>query len=896
VSDSPETSGFGISGENVQATAPDRSLSDEVRWLGEQLGQVILDLEGAENFELEELVRSLSKARRRGEPGAGNKLREQVQSLSIDQSWLVCRAFSNFFDLANLAEDRHRVEVLRRRESERSFRPESIAAATQSFVGRGYSVVQVQSLLEKIRIEPVFTAHPTEAKRRAVRNALRRIRLCLSELDHSEIRPKEQARLRQSLREDLETLWLTDPLVDRKPTVLEEVDRGLYFMRSLWKVAPLLHRDLKDSLAEVYPGHEFRIPAFLHFGTWMGGDRDGNPFVTTDVTSETLRRLRKKALKLHCREAQGLEQRLTHSELRFQASTELVGRLQEAIWQWPRLTAWLDSVSPQEIHRRWVRVLHWRLRQSLHQLRSGGSVPGVYRGAEELLSDLALLDRSLGQRTVQEIENWRVRVETFGFHLAALDVRQEAGVYRRAQTSELTHDPEKNEVVSLFKLLAWASKRYGRNSLGCHILSMTRSSQDVLCLMKLQGEFAPGLAMPLVPLFETIQDLLAAPRILEELFTDPDYRSYLLEHCGSVQRVMIGYSDSTKDGGYLAANWCLYQAQQTMLQVAAKHGVQVQFFHGRGGALGRGGGPAARSILSLPPTSCDSGLRITEQGEVLSARYDDPLVAQRHLEQLTWAVFEVLHPDSADDKGSSQSVSEQLGIQKVNQQWPQTLSRDAESSRLCYRQLVEHPGFLDFFRQATPIDGIEHLQIGSRPARRGGPVKDLSGLRAIPWVFSWTQNRTLLPAWYGLGQAFAYSLQDGSITEFKAMYRDWPFFTALIDNAVLALAKADLGIVREYAQELKGLAQDCWMMLEGEFQLTVKVVSAITGQAELLDNLPWLQRSIEVRNPYVDPLNFVQIETLKRLKISHTPAQVEECRNLLRMTIQGIAAGLRTTG
>lgn len=896
MSDSPGSGGLGISGESVQGLAPDRSLSDEVRWLGEQLGQVILDLEGVDNFELEELVRSLSKARRRGEPDAGNKLREKVQLLNIDQSWLVCRAFSNFFDLANLAEDRHRVEVLRRRESERSFRPESIAAATQSFVGRGYSVDQVQSLLEKIRIEPVFTAHPTEAKRRAVRNALRRIRLCLSELDHSEIRPKEQARLRQSLREDLETLWLTDPLVDRKPTVLEEVDRGLYFMRSLWKVAPLLHRDLKDSLAEVYPGHEFRIPAFLHFGTWMGGDRDGNPFVTTDVTSETLRRLRKKALKLHCREAQGLEQRLTHSELRFQASTELVGRLQEAIWQWPRLTAWLDSVSPQEIHRRWVRVLHWRLRQSLHQLRSGGSVPGVYRGAEELLSDLALLDRSLGQRRVQEIENWRVRVETFGFHLAALDVRQEAGVYRRAQTSELTHDPEKNEVISLFKLLAWASKRYGRNSLGCHILSMTRSSQDVLCLMKLQSEYAPGLTMPLVPLFETIQDLLAAPRILEELFTDPDYRNYLLGHCGRVQRVMIGYSDSTKDGGYLAANWCLYQAQQTMLQVAAQHGVQVQFFHGRGGALGRGGGPAARSILSLPPTSCDSGLRITEQGEVLSARYDDPLVAQRHLEQLTWAVFEVLHPDREDAKGSSQSVVEQRGTPQVDHEWAQTLSRDAENSRLRYRELVEHPGFLDFFRQATPIDGIEHLQIGSRPARRGGPVKDLSGLRAIPWVFSWTQNRTLLPAWYGLGSAFAYSLQDGSITQFQQMYRDWPFFTALVDNAVLALAKADLGIVREYAQELEGSAQECWVMLEAEFQRTVEVVSAITGQVQLLDNLPWLQRSIEVRNPYVDPLNFVQIETLKRLKVSHTPAQIEECRNLLRMTIQGIAAGLRTTG
>jgi phosphoenolpyruvate carboxylase len=863
-----------------------RSLGDEVRWLGEQLGQVIEDLEGPENLALEELIRSLSKGRRRGEVKSADRLREQVQALTIDQSWMICRAFSNFFDLANLAEDRHRVEVLRRRESERSFRPESIAAATQSFGSRGYSIEQVQALLEKIRIEPVFTAHPTEAKRRAVRHALRRIRLCLSDLDQTDIRPKLKSRLQQSLREDLETLWLTDPLVERKPTVLEEVDRGLYFMKSLWTVAPLLHRDLKDSLAEVFPDHEFRIPAFLHFGTWMGGDRDGNPFVTTDVTSQTLRRLRNKALKLHCREAQGLEQRLTHSELRFQASPEMVGRLQEAVWQWPQLTPWLDRVSSQEIHRRWVRVLHWRLRQSLHKLKRGGSVPGVYRGSEELLSDLALLDRSLGARRIQEIENWRVRVETFGFHLAALDVRQEAGVYRRAVESDLAHDPEKKEVVALFHLMSWAIKRYGRQSLGCHILSMTRSSQDVLCLMKLQSEHAPGLSMPLVPLFETIQDLLAAPRILEELFTDEGYRQYLFSHCGGVQRVMIGYSDSTKDGGYLAANWCLYQAQQAMLEVASQRGVQIQFFHGRGGALGRGGGPAARSILSLPPTSCDSGLRITEQGEVLSARYDDPHVAQRHLEQLTWAMFEVLQPQGPT---STQSETE------VNR-WSQVLTRDAEHSRLQYRRLVEHPGFLDFFRQATPIDGIEHLQIGSRPARRSGQMKDLSGLRAIPWVFSWTQNRALLPAWYGLGTAFKYALDDGSISEFQRMYSNWPFFTALIDNAVLALAKADLGIVREYAQDLQGEAYQCWTLLETEFKSTVEIVSAITGQQQLLDNLPWLQRSIEVRNPYVDPLNFVQIETLKRLKLSHTPAEIEECRNLLRMTIQGIAAGLRTTG
>lgn len=864
------------------------SLTEEIRWLGKLLGEVITDLDGADSFALEEMIRRLAKQRRAGDEQAAAELRQAVCGLSLDESWLVCRAFSIFFDLSNLAEDRHRVRILREREQEKSVRSESITAAVHAMQGRGLAAEQVQGLLDRLCVEPVFTAHPTEAKRRSVRNALRRIRELLGQLDHSYKRPREASRLHDRLREELEILWLTDPLLDRKPTVLEEVDRGLYFMGSLWRVIPRLHRDLCDALQEVYPQGQFQVPAYVQFGTWMGGDRDGNPFVTSQVTSETLRKLRRKALRLHRREARRLEQRLTHSELRISAAEPLLRALQEALWQWPKLERHFESVSSHEVHRRWCLTMDWRLRQSLLQLKAGGSVAGAYQHPQQLLDDLQLLTDSLGPRSLGLIESWRVRLKTFGFHLASLDIRQESGIYNRAATTlqsgqSPVGDDELQEVKALFHLLQWAHQRYGPAALGCHILSMTHSSQDILNLFWLQRHLAPGLNQPLVPLLETISDLRRGPEILKELFSNPDYRSYLKNHCGNLQRVMIGYSDSTKDGGYLAANWSLYEAQSAILEVATQFQVSVQFFHGRGGALGRGGGPAARSIVSLPPGSCTHGLRITEQGEVLSARYDDPLVAQRHLEQLTWAMLEVL----GDGQGAG----------PVPSAWKDQMALCCENSRVVYRALVEAPGFIDFFRQASPIDGIEHLQIGSRPSRRGGPIADLTSLRAIPWVFSWTQNRTLLPAWYGLGSGLKGCLSDSVLLgTFRDMYRDWPFFTALVDNAALALAKADLGIVREYANDLQGDAAKCWTLLELEYRLTVEALTAITGQQKLLDSVPWLQRSIAVRNPYVDPLNLVQIQTLAHLRDAQSNQEAEQYRTLLRMTIQGIAGGLRTTG
>lgn len=879
-----------------------QELRTEVRWLGGILGQVISNLEGPESLELEETVRRLAKERRQGVADSGARLEGLLEGLSIDECWLICRAFTLFFDLANLAEDRQRVRTLKSRQQQGRTRGESLAAAIESFAQRGFTPQQLQERLTRLRLEPVFTAHPTEAKRRAVRGHLQRLRRWLHRSDRGQ-------NVESSVREIIETLWHTDLLRPRKPTVLEEVDRGLATVRRLWNVVPRLHRDLGEALQQHYPDELFDIPAFVQFGTWMGGDRDGNPFVTSDTTAQTLRHFRKAALRLHLRQASRCFGRLTQSEVRVHASPELKQRVQEALWQWPALAHLLEPFSAFEVPRRWLRIVRWRLSQSLRQVRQGGAIPGAYRNGQELLQDLQLLQRSLAPQVCRRLDDWCIQTATFGFFLARLDIRQESTLYHKVigqllqepayesmdESEKITflqsHKPKSSksldavaqEAASLLRLLSWYQESYGAEQLGCHILSMTHQAVDILALLWLQRHLAPGVNMPLVPLFETINDLQHGPDILRTLFSDPSYRDYLKTHGKDLQIVMVGYSDSTKDGGYLAANWWLYRSQQKMQEAAAEFGIKLRFFHGRGGALGRGGGPAARSILSLPRETTAEGLRLTEQGEVLSERYDDPPIAHRHLEQLLWSLLEV---NAAPP-------------QTIPDLWIESLNRLAEDSLGQYRQLVEHPGFLDFFHLATPIQGVERMAIGSRPARRSsGALAGLSDLRAIPWVFSWTQNRVILPAWYGLGAAFE---SFGNPEVLHQLYQEWPFFRAVIANAELALAKADMGIARAYARLLPAQSPALQVsgLLEQEFERSRSAILSLTGKSLLLEGQPWLERSIRVRNPYVDPLNLIQVEVFRRIRAQEDGDDALDHSSfwdLLRMTIQGVAAGLRTTG
>lgn len=864
-------------------------LRNEIRWLGHLLGQVIREVEGEDILALEERVRNLSKDRRKGLPGAEDELQKLVHELDLDDAWALCRAFAYFFDLANMSEDRHRARVLRERERQMAPAPrrESIRAAIASLREQGMTVAQVQKLLDDLDIEPVFTAHPTEAKRRTIRRKLGRMRERLNQLDSSDLLDSERRKLEASLAGELVSLWQTDPIQERPPSVLEEVERGLYFQSTLWAVVPQLLEDLRHALSEYYPGHAFRLHKILHFSSWIGGDRDGNPNVTWDVTSATLSKHRREALLGHLRRVRDLAPYLSHSDYRVKVSPELRAELDQALKRWPEIFA---PYSQHEPYRLWLRAVEQRLELALD------GQPGGYERGAELERDVRLILTSLRDHTPgahPELTTWLDQVEVFGLHLSRLDIRQESGRYREVLEELIEGYREADEAGKLELLtktmgqklpapeiastmtretlaLFEGLSKVDPAALGGHVISMTHHPSDMLAAVWLERR--AGIRMPTIPLFETIDDLHRATQILEDTLAIPAYAEH---HPERRQIIMVGYSDSVKDGGYLAAQWALYQAQLRLGETADRLGLELTLFHGRGGALGRGGGPAARSILTMPPGIARGGLRLTEQGEVLSERYDDLPIAYRHLEQVMWGMISVIARPASPPRP----------------EWLELIGQLSERSMVAYRELVEHPLFLDYFANATPINEIENLKLGSRPSRRRGE-RTLNDLRAIPWVFSWTQARVLLPAWYGLGTG----LQGADLEKLREMYAEWPFFRATMDNAVLALAKSDLGIARLYAGLVSEETRDAiWGRLHAEHEATRQAVLAVTGTSELLEEVPWLQRSIRIRNPYVDPLNFVQVELFRRLEQA-PPEEQEELHALLRLTIQGVASGLRTTG
>ncbi|MCX7691718.1 phosphoenolpyruvate carboxylase [Thermoflexus sp.] len=905
----------------------DQPLRRDIHLLGDLLGEVIREQAGLEGFELEEQVRQLARARRAGAAEAERALRALLEELTLPELNVIARAFAIFFDLANLAEDRHRVRVLRAREqaAHPQPRPESIAEAFQRIRAAGVPGEAMRALLDALSIEPVFTAHPTEAKRRTVRGLLGRIRAILIDLDAPDRLPREREALLRRLRAELTAFWQTDLIRVRRPSVMDEVENGLsFFVRTLWSLTPRLYRDVQKALRATYPELGDALPIFLRFGSWIGGDRDGNPRVTAEVTAQTLRRHRQVALSLHLQQARDLFIALGVSTRQAPITPALAQALAEAETRWPALKEHLSRLSPYEAYRRWIAVIAWRLEQTQRWDPMADPPPeGAYRSARELVEDLERMRESLregrGERIAEGILwDWWIQARVFGFHMARLDVRQEARRHTEAiaellqasgiadypalseekqiallvetlpRAAELagqaTPSAETAETLAVFRLIHQAAQAYGPEALGPYIISMARSPADVLAVLWLMAA-ASGLSSPpaffrVAPLFETIATLREAPRILDRVLSIPLYREHLSRQ-GDHQVVMVGYSDSTKDGGYLAAVWALYRAQAEMVRVARAHGVTLTFFHGRGGALGRGGGPAARSILGLPPDAVGGRLRMTEQGEVLAERYDDPHIAYRHLEQVLWATLLVSALPASEPEAA----------------WVEAMERMSEAAYRAYRDLLETPGFLTYFEHATPIDGIEELPIASRPARRR-PERRLEDLRAIPWVFSWTQSRHLLPGWFGLGtgvETFAQAEGASGWSLLEEMARRWPFFQVVLADAALALAKTDLGIAGAYAELVpdESIRQAVWSQIEREYHRTRRALLRITGLPDLLEDIPWLKRSIQVRNPYVDPLNFIQILLLRRWR---EQPEAEELREALWLTIQGVAAGLRTTG
>ncbi len=912
-----------------------RTLVLEIHNLSEHLYRVLQEQVGAPLTELVEHVFDLAKARRAGDIKAARELEKLVTGLDERQAEVVLAAASLRFDLINMAEDRHRIRMLRDRErrSGDQPRPESIGAALAYLGEEGYSAEEIQGFLDKLSIEPVFTAHPTEAKRRTVRAKLKRIQHCLAELEQHDLLPREERRLEDIIHSEMVALWQTEPHRPERPTVIEEVERALYFMHTLWDVVPRLYGDLEEGLSRYYYGNIFSRTRFLHFGSWIGGDRDGNPYVTSEVTAQTLTILRQAALDAHLVECRRMYQKLSMSVHMVGVNERLEKRLADMVEQWPQMQARIDGVPAQELYRRWLRAVEWRLQQSRVAAPFGEPPLGAYRRAAELLADVELVGESLrehGAREVAEstVENWLCRIRVFGFHMACLDIRQESSHYEQVVAELLASqklcahymaldEAERQEVLgrtmgradtlksgdlseqtqetlALFRLLTRTVQLYGPEVLGGHVISMTHQPSHVLVVLWLLRWAASEVGEAdvlgvgpagIVPLFETIDDLKRSAAIMEALLSNKVYADHLAAY-EKRQTIMVGYSDSTKDGGYLAACWCLYQGQSELHEVCKRHGVASVFFHGRGGSLGRGGGPAARSIMSLPPQTVAGAIRMTEQGEVLAARYDDPDIAFRHLEQVTAATI-LVEAESGEPP---------------RQEWLHCMESLAERAYEIYRDLVEQPGFVDYFRQTTPIDEIEALPIGSRPSRRQQNVHTLATLRAIPWVFAWTQSRVMIPAWYGLGTAMVeFAEADGEgWQKLCRMYENWAFFKATVANAEQALSKASPSIAYIYSQLMENREQrrEIWARLVSEYDKSCKAVLYVNGNNDLLDVTPWLARSIEERDPYVDPLNLIQVELMKRARqLSGTDGEVpDKIRALIRQSIQGMSAGMRTTG
>ncbi|MFW6335909.1 MAG: phosphoenolpyruvate carboxylase, partial [Phycisphaeraceae bacterium] len=814
---------------------------------------------------------------------------------------------------------------------------------------------ELRELIRKLHVQPVFTAHPTEARRRTITRAIRRVRGDLVELDDPRLLPHERSELMQQITTDLDVLWETDLLRPRKPTVLEEVKRSLFVVESLWDVVPKLCGAMRRALRELGDGeHEGRGKSegesdakgkptaerasdhddaadWLRFGSWIGGDRDGNPFVTAEVTRETLRELRRVAIDKHIEQCDLVFDRLSISIRNHPIGQTLSDALARALESWPDCARRVNRLSETEAYRQWLRVIRFRLERTAESDPFADPPPGAYASDRELRRDVEIARASLLSNdhvnlAHGELQRWLDRIDVLGFRVASLDIREDsrslhAGISEiaagmvlcpnyaeldEAQRVELLTrpispaaadalDPEQlsepaRQTWELFLLLERAAATFGRESLGALVISMTHKPSDALTMLWLTRAAAarcggePTVRLPVVPLFETIDDLRHAGEILTAMIETPAY----LEHVhasGGVQLCMVGYSDSCKDGGYLASNWMLYQAQRELATVAHDHGVELMVFHGRGGSLGRGGGPAARGILSLPGESVRGRIRMTEQGEVLAERYDDPEIVRRHLEQVTWATLLV--------SGRRERQSEPG--------WEELLHAAADAAYEHYRAFREDEGFLEYFGQATPIDTIESLPIGSRPSRRGGQ-RQLENLRAIPYTFAWTQSRHLLTAFYGLGTGLEVAVKqaDTGWDALADMYERWPVFKAMLDNAELALAKADPAIARVYAEliECEPSAHELWQRYEHEYQRTCEALLRITGRSALLEGVPWLARSIKVRNPYVDPLNFIQVELMRRRR--DCPEKNDRDRDrldeLLRLTVQGVALGMRTTG
>jgi len=903
--------------------AKELPLRRDVRSLGMLLGRVLVEQEGESFFEVVERLRRLLIQHREqrhaglassrqdsnaAEIGLMSQARELVSNLSIDDAHRITKAFAVYFELTNLAETNHRKR--RRRAARLQERRVPTEGSFRGTVFRlrsaGTPLHTVFDALRKVRVTPVFTAHPTEITRHTIRLKRRRIARLLEHLDQVPLARADALAFEEQILAEITALWQTDDVRLKKPTVRDEINMGLdYFPMVLFETVPRLYAELEESIVQVYgvAGGEVPLPQLLEFGSWIGGDRDGNPYVTADCTRDALGMARHLVMDHYIAEIHRLISQLSMSLRRIGASEALVQRVHayEAILgeehsRWKKITE-------AELYRHFLDFTAARLRFSRD---SSGHALG-YKTAQEFESDLLLMRESLcanrGERlAILLIDPLLRKLRTFGFHLHTLDIRQHARVLSQAlpelASAVVAANGKKRrelpapsaELLETFRAIRELKQTYAPEVIRTFIVSDTQSEEDVLNVLRIadvagvsvaRTESDPGLM--LVPLFESISSLRQSGSVMARLWDSAEYRP-LLDSWGRTQEIMLGYSDSNKDGGMFTSTWELHKAQHELHRVAREHRVDLRLFHGRGGTVGRGGGPTHAAILAQPPGDFSGQIRITEQGEVLTWKYSDPVLAEWNLEIMIAACLEAVVDSAAP-------------APEVSQQWDDAMEAMSQDAYRYYRDhIAENPEVLEYFEQATPVGELEYARIGSRPARRS-ESRRLEDLRAIPWVFGWMQSRHAVPAWFGVGYALErFAIGDPkNLQRLREMMDGFRLFSSLVRNVEIAMAKADMPIARVYAELVKdaGVRERVYSIFYEEFERTRRILLSITGQNELLEKNPVLYRSIRLRNPYVDPMSLIQVDLLRRKRNKEQSSSLDYA---IGATMNGIAAGLHNTG
>ena len=892
-------------------------LRRDVRSLGVLLGRVLVEQAGPALFDtVEQLRRLLIQHREKAAASQSDDIdallqdaKAEVTSLDVATAYRVVKAFATYFELTNLAETNHRKR--RRRAAELHADEPPLAGSLRGTLLRmkqaGVTLEQALSALGEIEVQPVFTAHPTEITRRAVLLKRGRITQELEKLDQLPLPDSQAQASEDTILGEITALWQTDEVRLQKPTVTDEIRTGLsYYSMTLFETVPKIYEAIAAEFREVY-GAELdtvSLPVCVTFGSWIGGDRDGNPYVSPQSTREALELARSLVLSHYIEEVALLARRLTVSSHQVPASKELLDLLQRYEQNIAEPAADLSRTPQPDVYRRLLLMMGTRLRYT----RDFISNPIAYTSAMEFRNDLDIIRRSLCQRVGARLAMGMLdplicKVRTFGFRLHTLDIRQHARVHSQA-LAEIAQislpQPSAGKLVALsapskelpdtFGTIASARSSYDPEAVTRYIVSGAESAEDVFAVLQLaslsgltaaDSDTHPGL-MP-IPLFESIEALMHAPEVMRKVWTSPEYIA-LLPTWRGWQEVMLGYSDSNKDGGMFTSTWELHKAHRALHQVARECGVQLRIFHGRGGTVGRGGGPTHSAILAQPAGDFTGRIRITEQGEVLNWKYADPVLAEWNIEIMIAACLESL---VRPGKASSDTEAK----------WSAPMEQLSRAAFACYRQrIAENPDVLRYFEQATPVNELELARIGSRPARRSSSRK-LEDLRAIPWVFGWMQSRHAVPAWFGVGYALEQFAAQGTNQEqqLKDMAAGYPLFSDLVRNVEIAMAKADFSIAHLYASlvEDAALRESVYQMLAEEFHRARRMILLITGQQEFLERNPVLSRSIRLRNPYVDPMSLIQVELLRRKRSGEQSAELDYA---IGATMNGIAAGLHNTG